>query len=167
MSLTRRMPIGRTRGATRMARRRLAILTAPLEPPATFAMLDYDVPPPPPDEFDYVDRPVLAFGDPDFGFVPPPPPPVYYLPPPPPDFIDLAPPIATVGLFILPRPVFVPIPVFVRPPAHIAPPPNNVVFNNIHNTTVINTVINQPAAPAGGAAAAGRGGAPAPALAPA
>jgi len=150
------------------ARRRLAILTAPLEPPSSFAMLDYDVPPPPPDEFDYVDRPVLAFGDPDFGFVPPPPPPVYYLPPPPPDFIDLAPPIATVGLFILPRPVFVPIPVFVRPPAHIAPPPNNVVFNNIHNTTVINTVINQPAAPSGGPGAAGRGGASAaPALPPA
>jgi uncharacterized caspase-like protein len=149
------------------ARRRLAILTAPLEPPASFAMLDYDVPPPPPDEFDYVDRPVLAFGDPDFGFVPPPPPPLYYLPPPPPDFIDLAPPIATVGLFILPRPVFVPIPVFVRPPAHIVPPPNNVVFNNIHNTTVINTVINQPAAPSGGPGAAGRGGAPAPALPPA
>jgi uncharacterized caspase-like protein len=149
------------------ARRRLAILTAPLEPPASFAMLDYDVPPPPPDEFDYVDRPVLAFGDPDFGFVPPPPPPLYYLPPPPPDFIDLAPPIATVGLFILPRPVFVPIPVFVRPPARIVPPPNNIVFNNIHNTTVINTVINQPAAPAGGPGAAGRGGAPAPALPPA
>ncbi len=149
------------------ARRRLAILTAPLDPPASFAMLDYDVPPPPPDELDYVDRPVLAFGDPDFDFVPPPPPPVYYLPPPPPDFIDLAPPITTVGLFILPRPVFVPIPVFVRAPAYIVPPPNNVVFNNIHNTTVINTVINQPAPPAGGAAVAGRGGASAPALPPA
>jgi uncharacterized caspase-like protein len=164
-SYLRRYPRG---PHTADARRRLAILTAPLEPPSSFAMLDYDVPPPPPDEFDYVDRPVLAFDDPDFGFVPPPPPPVYYLPPPPPDFIDLAPPIATVGLFILPRPVFVPIPVFVRAPAYIAPPPNNVVFNNIHNTTVINTVINQPAAPAGGAGAvAGRAGTAAPALPPA
>src|SRR5262249_15597579 len=43
------------------ARRRLAILTAPLDPPQSFAMLDYDVPPPPPDEFVYIDRPVLAF----------------------------------------------------------------------------------------------------------
>src|SRR6266702_7202820 len=107
------------------ARRRLAILTAPLEPPPSFAMLDYDVPPPPPDEIVYVDRPVLYFGDPDFGFEPPPPPPEYYLPPPPPDFVVLAPPIVTVGLFILPRPVFVPIPVFVRPPVHVVPPPNN------------------------------------------
>jgi uncharacterized caspase-like protein len=132
------------------ARRRLAILTAPLEPPPSFAMLDYDVPPPPPDELVYVDRPFLMFADPDFDFVPPPPPPVYFLPPPPPDFVVLPPPIEPVGLFILPQPVFVPIPVYVRSPAYVAPPPNNIIFNNIHNTTVINTVINQPPAPAAG-----------------
>src|SRR5207244_909536 len=74
------------------ARRRLAILTAPLEPPPAFAVIDYDVPPPPPDEIAYIDRPVLAFSDPEFDFVPPPPPPVYYLPPPPPDFVVLEPP---------------------------------------------------------------------------
>jgi uncharacterized caspase-like protein len=150
-------------------RRRLAILTAPLEPPPSFAMLDYDVPPPPPDEFVYIDRPVLAFGDPDFGFVPPPPPPVYFLPPPPPDFVVLPPPIVGVGLFVLPRPMFVPIPAYVRSPVYVAPPPNNVVFNNIHNTTVINTVINQPAAAPGSpaAASAARLGAPGPALPPA
>ncbi|SEN31850.1 caspase domain-containing protein [Bradyrhizobium sp. OK095] len=138
------------------ARRRLAILTAPVEPPPTFAMIDYDVPPPPPEEVVYVDRPVLLFGDPVFGFAPPPPPPVYYLPPPPPDFIVLAPPLAVVGLFVLPQPVFVPIPVFVRAPVYVAPPPNNIIYQNIHNTTVINTVINQPPAPlpAGNAAAA-------------
>jgi uncharacterized caspase-like protein len=151
------------------ARRRLSILTASLEPPPTFAMLDYDVPPPPPDEIVYVDRPALYFGDPDFGFEPPPPPPVYYLPPPPPDFVVLAPPIVTIGLFILPRPVFVPMPVFVRPPAHVAPPPNNIVFGNIHNTTVINTVINQPTPTPNSptAAAAARAGAAGPTLPPA
>lgn len=126
------------------ARRRLAILSSPPEPPATFAMIDYDVPPPPPDEVVYVDRPVLLFSDPEFGFAPPPPPPVYILPPPPPEFVDLPPPYAPVGVFILPRPVFVPIPVYVRPPAIVAPPPNNIIYQNIHNTTVINTVINRP-----------------------
>lgn len=131
------------------ARRRLATLNALLEPPPAFAMIDYDVPPPPPDEIVYVDRPVFYFGDPDFGFVPPPPPPVYFLPPPPPDFVVLAPPIAAVGLFLLPRPLFVPMPVYVRPPVYVQPPPNNVVFNNIHNTTVINTVINNPSPPPG------------------
>ena len=96
------------------ARRRLAILTAPLEPPPAFDVIDYDVPPPPPEEFIYVDRPVLAFGDPEFDFVPPPPAPVYYLPPPPDDFVILEPPPPPIGLFILPQPIFVPIPIYVR-----------------------------------------------------
>jgi uncharacterized caspase-like protein len=145
------------------ARRRLAILTAPLEPPPAFAVIDYDVAPPPPDEIVYVDRPVLYFSDPEFDFVPPPPPPVYFCPPPPPDFVVLPPPFAAVGLFILPQPVFVPIPVFVRAPVYVSPPPNNIIYANIHNTTVINNVINQrpaqvapaaPGAPAGAAAVA-------------
>ncbi|WP_354059029.1 caspase family protein [Bradyrhizobium sp. RT6a] len=135
------------------ARRRLAILTAPPEPPPSFAMIDYDVPPPPPEEVVYVDRPVLYFSDPDFGFAPPPPPPVYYLPPPPPDFVVLSPPMPVIGLFVLPQPMFVPIPVFVRPPVYVAPPPNNIIYQNIHNRTVINTVINQPPAPPVGAGA--------------
>ncbi|CCD85773.1 conserved hypothetical protein; putative signal peptide; putative Caspase-like domain [Bradyrhizobium sp. ORS 285] len=151
------------------ARRRLAVLSAPPDPPATFAMIEYDVPPPPPDEVVYVDRPVLLFSDPDFGFVPPPPPPVYILPPPPPEFVDLAPPYAPVGVFILPRPVFVPIPVYVQPPAIVVPPPNNIIYQNIHNTTVINTVINRPVVgPAAPAGPVGPGGpsTPTPATAP-
>ena len=124
------------------ARRRLTILSAALEPPPSFAMIDYDLPPPPPDEFVYVDRPVFYFGDPDFDFAPPPPPPVFFLPPPPPDFVVLTPPYAPIGLFILPQPVFVAIPVFCRPPVYVVPPPNNIIFNNIHNTTVINNTIN-------------------------
>ncbi|MCP3470245.1 caspase family protein [Bradyrhizobium sp. CCGUVB1N3] len=148
-SYLRRYPRGPHAGD---ARRRLAILTAPLEPPPSFAMMDYDVPPPPPEEIVYVDRPVLVFSDPVFGFVPPPPPPVYYLPPPPPDFIVLPPPLPVVGLFVLPQPLFVPIPVFVRPPIYVAPPPNNIIYQNIHNTTVINNVINRPPATAAGLA---------------
>src|SRR6201994_1874304 len=146
------------------ARRRLTYLSAALDPPPSFAMINYDLPPPPPDEIVYVDRPVFYFGDPDFGFAPPPPPPVYFLPPPPDDFVILAPPIlavGAVGLFLLPRPAFVPMPGFVRPPAYVVAPPNNIVFNNIHNTTVINNVINNPAPTAAAVAAAGgpRGGA--------
>ncbi|MGH6682200.1 MAG: caspase family protein [Bradyrhizobium sp.] len=126
------------------ARRRLAILSAALEPPPSFAVVDFDVPPPPPDELVYVDRPVLYFGDPEFDFAPPPPPPVFFLPPPPPDFVVLPPPFVAIGLFILPQPVFVPIPVYCRPPVYVAPPPHDIIFNNIHNTTVINNVINRP-----------------------
>jgi uncharacterized caspase-like protein len=138
------------------ARRRLAILTQPLEPPPAFAVMDYDVPPPPPEEIVYVNRPVVVFSDPYYGFAPPPPPPVYFLPPPPPDFVILAPPPPPIGLFILPQPFFVPMPVYVRAPVYVAPPPNNIIFANIHNTTVINTVINRPPPPQG--FAPGQGG---------
>jgi len=144
------------------ARRRLAILTAPLEPPASFAMLEYDVPPPARDEIVYVDRQVLAFSDPEFAFAPPPPPPPYMLPPQPPDFVVLAPPIAPVGLFILPQPLFVPMPEFVLAPARVAPPPNDVIFANIHNATIINAMLSQPPSPApgepGGPGASGHAG---------
>src|SRR5882724_2783685 len=129
------------------ARRRLAILTAALEPPPSFAVMDYDVPPPPPEEIVYVDRPVLMFSDPEFDFAPPPPPPLFFLPAAPPDFIILEPPPPPIGLFILPQPFFVPIPVYVRAPVYVVPPRNNIIFANIHNTTVINNVINRPPPP--------------------
>ncbi|MBR0795187.1 caspase family protein [Bradyrhizobium jicamae] len=137
------------------ARRRLAYLSSALEPPPQFAAIDYDVPPPPPDEVVYVDRPVLYYGDPVFAFAPPPPPPVFFLPPPPPDFVVLAPPPPPIGLFVLPSPLFVAMPAFVAAPAYVVPPPNNIVFNNIHNTTIINTVINNPSPTPAQLAAAG------------
>src|SRR6185295_7348479 len=153
------------------ARRRLAILTASLEPPPSFDVIDYDVPPPPPEELIYVDRPVLAFGDPEFDFLPPPPAPVYYLPPPPDDFVILEPPPPPIGLFILPQPFFVPIPVYIRAPRYVAPPPNNIIFANIHNRAVINNVINrrpQPGSPVAGDAGLGAkgGGRPGAPIAP-
>ena len=125
------------------ARRRLEYLAAALEPPVTFEMIDYDVPPPPEAEFTYVDRPVLFFDDPGFDFAPPPPPPVFFLPPPPPDFIALPPPPPPLFAFFLPIPVYQPVPVWVHAPSYIVPPPpNNIIFNNIHNTVVINQTTN-------------------------
>jgi uncharacterized caspase-like protein len=118
------------------ARRRLALRALAFEPPASFTPLDYDVPPPAPEEEVYIDRPVLAFDDADLGFPPPPPLPVYFLPPPPPDFVVLPAPLA-VEEFVLPVPVFVPIPVWCHVPRYVAPPPNNLIFNNIHNRFVI------------------------------
>src|SRR6266849_5491926 len=143
-SYLRRYPRGPHAGD---ARRRLAILTAALEPPPSFAVMDYDVPPPPPEEIVYVDRPVLMFSDPEFDFAPPPPPPLFFLPAAPPDFIILEPPPPPIGLYILPQPFFVPIPVYVQQPVYVVPPPNNIIFANIHNTTVINNVINRPPPP--------------------
>jgi uncharacterized caspase-like protein len=125
------------------ARRRLEYLSAALEPPPSFEVIEYDVLPPPPDEIIYVDRPVLYFDDPDFDFAPPPPPPVFFLPAQPIYIVELPPPPPPIVAFVLPIPVYRPVPVWVRPPAHIAPPPpNNVIFNNIHNTVVINNTTN-------------------------
>ncbi len=100
------------------ARRLLAILASPPEPPPAFALLDLGYPLPPPPEIVFVSRPVIFFGDPVWGFAPPPPPPLFFLPPPPPDFIVLPPPVVVVGsAFVLPVPPFVPVPVYVQPPA--------------------------------------------------
>src|SRR5256885_2813643 len=124
------------------ARRRLAYLAAALEPPPRFEIIGYDVLPPPPEEIIYVERPVLIFDDPDFGFEPPPPPPIFFLPPRPVYFIDLAPPPPPVYEYVLPVPVYVPVPVWINPPRYIAPPPNNFIYNNVHNTVVINNTTN-------------------------
>ena len=134
------------------ARRRLSYLTAPPLPPPTYAAFDYGLPPPPRDEIVFIERRVVFFGDPFFRFAPPPPSPVFFLPPPPPPFF-FPPPPPPVGLFILPAPAFVVIPLYVRSPAYVAPPPNNVVFNNIHNTTVINNFAAPGVAPAAAPAA--------------
>jgi uncharacterized caspase-like protein len=139
-SYLRRYPRGPHAGD---AERRLAYLSAELEPPPAFAMVDYDIPPPPPDEMVYVERPAIYFADPVYAFAPPPPPPVFFLPPPDPDFVVLPAPIAPVGLFLLPVPIYRPVPLWVRTPTYVAPPPpNNVIYNNIHNTVVINNTTN-------------------------
>ncbi|QGY03432.1 peptidase C14 [Methylobacterium mesophilicum SR1.6/6] len=147
------------------ARRRLATLAAALEPPPRFAMIAYDVLPAPPDEIVYVDRPVLFLDDPVFALPPPPPPALVFLPPPPAYLVALAPPPPVYGLYALPTPPVVPVPAYVSAPAYVAPPPNDVLFQNIHNTTVIeqinrqNTGVQAPAAAAAPAAAIGGAGA--------
>ncbi|WP_413989258.1 caspase family protein [Labrys okinawensis] len=149
------------------ARRRLDYLSAALEPPPTFDVIDYDVPPPEEDEIVYVDRPVFIFSDPDFDLPPPPPPPIIFLPPPPREFIVLAPPPPPPDPYLLPTPPFVAVPDWVRPPRYVEPPPQNFIFNNIHDARVINERINEaprqegltPGEKAGAALAIGAGAA--------
>jgi uncharacterized caspase-like protein len=134
---------------------RLESLAAASEPPPSFVPMVYDVPPPPPAEIVNDERPKLVYSDPVFGFLPPPP--IVILAPTP-AYLVFPPPPPPEGLFILPVPVFVPVPVWINPPVYVAPPPENVIFNNIHNTTVINnngSVINPGAAGVGAGVAAG------------
>jgi uncharacterized caspase-like protein len=139
-SYLRRYPRGPHAGD---AQRRLRILAVALEPPETFAEIDYDLPPPPTEEVVYVERPVIVLDDPVFAFAPPPPAPVYLLPPPPLEFVLLPPPPPPVAAYVLPTPVYTPVPVWIRPPAYVrAPPPTNVIFRNVHNTVTINSATN-------------------------
>ncbi len=98
------------------ARRRLAMLGAPIDSPPDFAMFDFGVPPPPPDELTFLDQPILIFGGP--GFAPPPRPREFFLPPRPREFAVLPPPPPPRERFMLPRPAAVPM--FARPPRNVA-----------------------------------------------
>jgi uncharacterized caspase-like protein len=145
-SYLRRYPRGPHAGE---ADRRLTHLAAELEPPPAFTLLDYDVPPPPPDEIVYVERPVIYFADPTYDFVPPPPVPFFFLPPPPSYFAELPPP-PPIAEFLLPIPVYHPVALWVERPAYVAQAPINIVNVNIHNTIVVNqqtqtVVITNPA----------------------
>ncbi len=106
------------------ARRRLTMLAAVLDPPASFAFIDFGVPLPPPAEMVFLDQPVVMFVGP--GFAPPPPPPVFFLPVRPREFAVLPPPPAPRERFFLPTPPASPIHAFVRPPPTVtlrgAPP---------------------------------------------
>ncbi len=103
------------------ARRRLAILRAALEPPTNFVIFNFGVPPPPPNELEYVDQPILIFAGPSWA--PPPPPPRLFLPPRPHEFAALPPPPRPHERFALPQPAPRIIPAFVRPPSGVRPPP--------------------------------------------
>jgi uncharacterized caspase-like protein len=96
------------------ARRRLEFLRAALDPPPQFAFVDFGVPPPPPAELVFINRPILIFAGP--GWAPPPPPPPIFLPPRPREFAVLLPPPPPSGRFALPMPRAAVVPVFVKPP---------------------------------------------------
>ncbi len=124
------------------ARRRLEFLRAMMEPPPTFAFVDFGVPPPPPTELVFIEQPVVMFVGP--AFVAPPPPPVIFLPPRPAAFAVLPPPPPPRERFFLPiaaAAAAATIPAFVRPP----------------RTVVVRPM---PAGPSGGPGQGAAGGGP-------
>ena len=125
------------------ARRLLTHLGATIAPPSKFAMMEYDVPPPLPDELEYIERTVLVLNDPAFAFEPPQPPPAYFLEPPP-QFLALAPPAAPSEAYILPAPILVSLPAYVSVPAIVAAPPNPRTFDDAHETPIIDNVNGLP-----------------------
>ena len=128
------------------ARRLLTHLGATTEPPAKFARMDYDVPPPLPDELEYVERAVLVFDDPALAFESPPPSPVYFLAPSPPEFLDLTSPAASSGAHTLPAPTLAPLQAYVRLPAEVLAP-NTSIAGNARETLAIRAAIGLPTKP--------------------
>ena len=83
------------------ARRRLVLLSAPLEPPPRFDVYDFEgLPPPQQDEYVIIDQPVVVFHHFDY-----PPVPAYFLPPRPVEYRELPPPPPPPALGFLPVPV--------------------------------------------------------------
>jgi uncharacterized caspase-like protein len=128
------------------ARRLLTRLGAPPEPPPKFARMDYDVPPPLPDELEYVERTVLVFDDPALAFERPQPSPAYFLAPPPSEFLDLKPLPAPSGAHNLPLPTLVLLPAYIRLPADVLVP-NSSISDNVGETLAIRTASEIPTKP--------------------
>ena len=69
--------------------RSLTRMGAPTMPPPKFARIDYDIPPPLPDELEYIERPMLILSDPALGFEPPPAISADFIGPPPQELVNL------------------------------------------------------------------------------
>lgn len=130
------------------ARRLLAHLGAVVDPPDRFARMEFDVPPPLPDELRYIERPAIAFDDPAFGLEPPQQPPVYFLEPSP-DFLNLSVPPAPSEAYVLPPEKFVSLPVYVGLPADVVPPPGSRISDDVRKMRVISSTNDGPTKPDG------------------
>ncbi|WP_050044086.1 caspase domain-containing protein [Bradyrhizobium sp. LTSPM299] len=130
------------------ARRLLTRLGAAVAPASGFARVEYDVPPPLPDELQFIERTVLVFDDPVFGLELPQQAPIYFLEPPP-EFLSLAPPAAPSEAYVLPVPMFVSLPVYIDLPAVVVRPPGPPISNNARKMQVINGTNDIPTKPDG------------------
>jgi uncharacterized caspase-like protein len=129
------------------AGRLLKGLGAATTPPPKFVKTNYDVPPPLPDEMDYVERPVLILDDPAFGFEPPPPSPSNILEPPPEEIVRLTPVPVVSAAHALPAPAALPLPVFLRVPTEAMASPNPSFVNSGREALSMRPAIDLPIEP--------------------
>ena len=124
------------------AGRLLTQLGAATTPPSKFARIDYEVPPPLPDELEYIERPVLILNDPAFGELPPTP--TKFLEPPPQELLNLKQPAAVSAAHALPV-VSLPVQAFLRIPPEVAASPN--LSNNAREPWTMRPAIDVPTGP--------------------
>jgi uncharacterized caspase-like protein len=111
------------------ARRLLTRMGAATALPPKFTRMEYDIPPPLPDEAEYLEGTVLRFDDPAYALELPPPSPVHFLDRQPPEFMNLAPPVAPSGAHNLATPMIVSLPDYISVPAYVAPPLDSPILN--------------------------------------
>ncbi len=104
------------------ARRLLAQMGAVTTLPSKFARMEYEVPPPLPDELEYVERPALILDDPELGFEPPPATPVNFLEPQPQELVNLK-PVPALAPHALPV-LSLPLQAFLRMPPDVRGSPD-------------------------------------------
>jgi len=126
------------------AERLLAKMGAATTPPAMFARMDYDVPPPLPDELEYVERPALMLDDRAFGFEPPPPTPPNFLEPPSQEMLNPPPAAAPVTAHGLPV-LSLSLQAFLRTPPNVGPMPSP--SNSAREAWVMRPAIEIPTGP--------------------
>ena len=102
------------------ARRKLARLSAPVQPPQSYAAFVYDVPPPPPAEIIIIEEPrptyIVSYMPPPRAYYMPPPP-IWYQPPPPPPLDYYS------DVYYLPVTPAPPPPPWWSPPRYVVAPP--------------------------------------------
>mgnify|MGYP002382048398 CR=1 FL=1 len=99
------------------ARTILARLGTSVAVPPRFSRMEFEVPPPLPDELEYLERAMLVLDDPELALAPPPPLPAYFLGPPPPEPWNSPKPIASAGERELPVVRVAPLPADIVVPA--------------------------------------------------
>lgn len=122
------------------ARSLLSRLGAPTTPGIKFSRMEYDIPPPLPDELPYVDRTVLMLGDPQFAFSPPPPLPDYFLGRPLSKMSGLAKPDESREGQAPSVTKFAPVPTYAGVPAGAPLPSSAVVSSGVDESTVRGTI---------------------------
>lgn len=126
------------------ARSILTRLGASVTVPSRFSRMEFDVPPPLPDELEYLEKTVLVLDDPEFALAPAPPLPANFLAPPPPELWNLPKPAASSGERELPVVKIAPLPADVAVPPGSAIESKSVALENLQQRVPIRGAIELP-----------------------
>jgi uncharacterized caspase-like protein len=120
------------------AQRLLTQLGAAIALPSKFMRVEYDVPPPLPDELGYVEQGLLSLDDQSFASAPAKPLPIYFLDAPPPELQRLAPPVAASGDHGLPTQRPLSLPTYVNVPSDVMQPAGASALSDVSEAPFAN-----------------------------